>query len=164
MVIIPLHLLQLLFCPAVTAPPPQSLFRLHHFCLRPHVTIVVATCSMIHGYNHLLQHDTCSDIFSIFSFTRQITIYIAPHLHLFLRPNTNSPLYNLTPPTLSPSKTHTSCVSIVLTDHFGYLSLGSFPSLAHQDLCRLYTKSSTWHHIFIFFATFLDPINAVEIM
>ena len=31
-----------------------------------------------------------------------------------------------------------------------------FPSFAQKGLCRFYIKSSTWHHIFIFFATFKD--------
>ena len=31
-----------------------------------------------------------------------------------------------------------------------------FSSLDHQGLCKFYIKSCTWHHIFVFFATFLD--------
>ena len=31
-----------------------------------------------------------------------------------------------------------------------------FPSLDHQFICIFYLKSSSWHHIFISFATFLD--------
>ena len=45
--------------------------------------------------------------------TRQITISISLHLHIFLHTNIDSTLYNLTPPTLYPSKTDTSSVYIV---------------------------------------------------
>ena len=31
-----------------------------------------------------------------------------------------------------------------------------FPCLDHQGCCRIYIKSSTWHHIFIILATTLD--------
>ena len=40
----------------------------------------------------------------------------------------------------------------------------SFPILALQDLCRFYIKSSTWHHIFDFFVTFLYLKNDVEVV
>ena len=68
---------------------------------------------MIHRHHHLWKHNTFSDVVAIIPVTRQITISIAPHLHLFLNMNTNSNLYNLTPPSLYPSKTDTSSVYIV---------------------------------------------------
>ena len=68
---------------------------------------------MIHRHHQLWKHNTFSDVIAITSVTRQITIFIALHLHLFLHTNINSPWYNLTPPTLYPPKTYTSSVYIV---------------------------------------------------
>ena len=50
------------------------------------------------------------------------------------------------------------------TDKFGSLSLTSFTSLDRQGIYRIYIKSSIWHHVFVFFATFLDPKNSIENM
>ena len=106
MVLITLHLLRIIFRPAVTDPLHQSLFQLHHLCLYPHVIIAIATFSMMHSHHHLWKHDTCSAVVAIISVTQQTTISIAPHLHPFIQSNKNSHLYNIAPPTLYPSEKH----------------------------------------------------------